>query len=159
MKAVLIILIFAVFSGPSCSETNGLLSTVKKPSEDECLKRLISSDIDSNMRLSEIPVLVSSVSGGNVKLYLPSSNKRIISDTAVLAIRSGDSPHNIQRTDRSVSLLIDFEKQLQRRPQVKTISWGADEPCKPGFVCQTTGTSQRSAGEDELDALCSEYRN
>ncbi len=158
MKKYFYVLLILVLLNASCAGIKSKFSTVRKPSEDECLKRLIGNDIDANARLSEIPVLVESVSGGNVKLKIPSSNKRVVSDKAVLAVRRGESLQNIERNDGSVNFLIEFEKQLKRMPRIKTVSWTADEPCAPGFVCQTSGSSERSADADELDALCAEYR-
>lgn len=135
----------------SCAKT-------KKPSEDECLKRLISKDINANPKLSTFPVTIESVSNGDIKLRISANSERPISDKTVLAIRSGESLQNIQRNDSSINFLIDFEKQLKRMSSVKAISWTADEPCTPGFVCQTTGSSEKSADADEVDDLCAEYR-
>lgn len=143
----------------SCAETKSLFSRTKKPSEDECVKRLIAKDIDSNSRLREIPIIIESFSGGNIKLKISANNERPIADKIVLAIRRGESLQSIQKNDSSINFLIDFEKQLKRMSAVKSVSWTADEPCAPGFVCQTTGSSEKSADEDEVDALCAEYRN
>ena len=132
------LLLFIILIGTSCSEIKFTFSTVKKTSEVQPLKRLIVKKIDSNSVLSEIPVLVEYVSGSYVKLKIPASSSRPISDKAISALRRGESLQSIQKNERSVNFLIDFEELLQRMFAVKTVSWTADESCSSGFVWQST---------------------
>lgn len=155
---IVCLLIFAIFAFSACAKIKTAFSTVEKPSPEECLRRVIAKQIDSNPRLSEIPVLVESVSGGNVKLRIAANNERPVSDETILAIRRGESLQRIRRNDGSIRFLIEFENRLKKLSAVKNISWSADEPCAPGFVCQTTGSSEKSADEEEIDALCAEYQ-
>lgn len=140
----------------SCTELKRTISRTPRPSAEDCLKRAIARDIDSNSILSEIPILVNSVSNGDIEMHVPASNRGPISDGAMLRIRKGDNLQRIQRDDGTITFLLDFERKLKQRKGVRSVKWTADEPCAPGFVCQTTGSSERSADEEEIEAQCNE---
>lgn len=112
--------------------------------DNDCLDRLIRYDIQQNAKISRFQVLLlDPVKDGNVKLQVypmqVSGYRSPISDSAISALRRGDSLQKIYRTDKSVALLVIFERQVLRLPGVRSVSWTAEERCSPGFVCASTG--------------------
>lgn len=157
-KAEYICLIgLAALLSVSCT---GIVQSFKtKPSEEECLRHLIKNELDLHGERNERDISLDSLSNGVVKLRITATNNRPFSNRTLLAVRNGESLQSIlKKGDQTVSTLIDLEKDLKKMSRIKTVSWTADEPCAPGFVCQTTGSSERSADADDRDVLCSEYR-
>ncbi len=143
--------------GASCT---GVLQSFKsKPAEEECMRHLIQNELDLHGERNERDISLDSWSNGVLKLRITATNNRPFSNRTLFAVRNGESMQSILKNgDQTVSTLIDLERDLKKMSRIKTVSWTADEPCAPGFVCQTTGSSERSAEADDRDLLCSEYR-
>jgi hypothetical protein len=110
---------------------------------DECVRRLLSYDIQQDSPILKFEVSVISVTDGSVRLKVyprqESGYRSPISDQALAAVMRGETITSIFRRDRSVALLVPFEQKVKRMPGVMSVSWTAEKRCAPGFVCGTTG--------------------
>jgi hypothetical protein len=110
--------------------------------DDDCIDRLVDYDIQLDERISEFQVLVDSVEGGNVKLRVfprkVAGYRSPISANAIESIQKGQTIQDIYKRDRSVRLLVDFERKVRKIPGVSSVSWLADASCKPGYSCSVS---------------------
>lgn len=132
ISTLLFIVLFLTFS----------IVTLGQLPDDDCIDRLIDYDIQLDERLSEFQVLVDSVDGGNVKLRVfprkVAGYRSPISASAIESIQKGQTIQDIYKRDRSVRLLVDFERKVRKIPGVSSVSWFADASCKPGYSCSVS---------------------
>lgn len=128
-------------------------------SKNECLTYFVAKELRSNPKIKQfgIDVSVRQMENGYVTLAI-GQNDKYFSDATINALRSGQSLRDIQMfRDKSVSVLIEAEEVIKKLPEIKTVSWTADEQCPPGGACGSSrGNSMNS--DTDYENQCSKYK-
>ncbi|MDX6501541.1 MAG: hypothetical protein QOG23_4801 [Blastocatellia bacterium] len=126
-----------------CVALSGIAMSCSAP----CLWRDVKEDLDANPKLRQRGVVVDVLSANNG--YITIDVQKGFSPRTTKAISQGKSLRDIQMfTDSSVDVLIEAEEILKKRPDVKSVSWQADDP-----DASSTGGPKRDADPCFKDSL------
>lgn len=121
----------------------GKVPTFGQLPDEDCISRLIRWDIQQDTNILKYQVLVDSVIEGNVQLHVfpgqGAGERSPISDSAIEAIQNGIAIQEIYKRDKSVALLVTFERRVRLIPGVSTVRWTATDRCKSGYSCSVGG--------------------
>lgn len=135
-------------------------SCTKRPiSKNECLQYFVIKELKSNPKFKQlgIEMFVRQVQNGYITIAI-GANDKYFSDDTIAALRNGQSLRDIQTSsDKSVGVLIEAEEILKKMPDVKTVTWTADEQCPPGSACGSSSGQSMNSDQD-YESGCAENK-